>query len=191
MPMRLMVAGDAQLRGCHRSRPNAMRPNLRSWVSNTKLTLGPNWMRSPDGMVSSRLSSSTELSDSIHSGSMSPSQMIHDCTSSGSLTTWASMIPCAVVAGPSLSRAEGENTVEPLARVHVNVAQQPLPMHGLGVHGVVLQRDACLLQRRLQDAAKQGETGRSRCCHEYRHSAVLPEPDGPTITTPMRWRSCS
>lgn len=66
MPMREMVAGDAQLKSC---------------VSNRKLTLGPNWMRSPEGIVSRRLSSSTELSDSIHSGSMSPSQTIHDCVS--------------------------------------------------------------------------------------------------------------
>ena len=72
MPMRETVAGEA---------------NLRSWVSKIKLTLGPNWMRSPDGIVSSRLSSSTELSDSTHSGSMSPSQMIHDLTSAGSRTT--------------------------------------------------------------------------------------------------------
>ena len=63
IPMRDIVAGDAQ---------------LRSWVSNRKLTLGPNCILSPDGMVRSRLSSRTELRDSIHSGSMSPSQIIHD-----------------------------------------------------------------------------------------------------------------
>jgi len=66
MPILEMVAGEAQ---------------LRSWVSNRKLTLGPNCIRSPDGMVSSLLSSNTELRDSIHSGSMSPSQIIQDCTS--------------------------------------------------------------------------------------------------------------
>ena len=66
MPMREIVAGDAQLKSC---------------VSNRKLTFGPNWILSPEGMVSSLLSSSTELSDSIHSGSMSPSHTIHDCTS--------------------------------------------------------------------------------------------------------------
>jgi hypothetical protein len=32
-------------------------------------------------MVRRRLSSRTEFRDSIHSGSISPSQMIHDCTS--------------------------------------------------------------------------------------------------------------
>lgn len=63
MPIREMVAGEAQLRSC---------------VSNRKLTLGPNWILSPEGMVRRRLSSSTEFSDSIHSGSMSPSQTIHD-----------------------------------------------------------------------------------------------------------------
>ena len=38
IPMREMVAGEAQ---------------ERSWVSKRKLTLGPNWILSPDGMVSS------------------------------------------------------------------------------------------------------------------------------------------
>lgn len=71
--MRDMVAGEAQLRSCD---------------SNRKLTLGPNWILSPEGMVSNRLSSSTELRDSIHSGSMSPSQTIHDWISIGSRTTW-------------------------------------------------------------------------------------------------------
>ena len=52
-----------------------------------KLTFGPNWMRSPLGIVSSRLSSSTEFSDSTHSGSMSPSQITHERTSGGSRTT--------------------------------------------------------------------------------------------------------
>lgn len=66
MPIREMVAGEAQ---------------LRSWVSNRKLTLGPNWIRSPLGMVNNRLSSRTELRLSIHSGSMSPSQTIQEFTS--------------------------------------------------------------------------------------------------------------
>ena len=52
-----------------------------------KLTFGPNWMRSPLGIVSSRLSSNTEFSDSTHSGSMSPSQITHERTSGGSRTT--------------------------------------------------------------------------------------------------------
>jgi len=72
IPIREIVAGDAQLRSC---------------VSKTKLTFGPNWIRSPDGIVSSLLSSRTELRDSIHSGSMSPSQTIHDWMFCGSLTT--------------------------------------------------------------------------------------------------------
>ena len=73
IPMREIVAGEAQLRSCD---------------SNRKLTLGPNCILSPEGMVSSLLSSRTELRDSIHSGSMSPSQTIHDWTSIGSRTTW-------------------------------------------------------------------------------------------------------
>ncbi len=36
---------------------------------------------SPLGIVSKRLSSSTEFNDSIHSGSMSPSHIIHELTS--------------------------------------------------------------------------------------------------------------
>jgi hypothetical protein len=45
------------------------------------LTSGPNLMRSPDAMVNKRLSSSTELSASIHSGSISPSQTTQDVIS--------------------------------------------------------------------------------------------------------------
>ena len=130
MPILDIVAGEAQ---------------ERSWVSKTKLTLEPNWILSPLGMVRRWLSSkvacmqmtcttqyqhthtcvfktacihtipslhlshmysvqspvlsthypfplpSTELSDSIHSGSMSPSHMIHEVTSRGSLTTWRAL----------------------------------------------------------------------------------------------------
>ncbi len=65
MPMREMVAGDANRRSC---------------VSNRKLMLEPNEIRSPLGIVSRWLSSSTEFSDSIHSGSTSPSHTIHDRT---------------------------------------------------------------------------------------------------------------
>ena len=72
MPIRETVAGEANLSEC---------------VSKIKLTFGPNCMRSPDGIVRSRLSSRTELSDSIHSGSMSPSQTTHERTSGGSATT--------------------------------------------------------------------------------------------------------
>jgi len=46
------------------SKMNNPAPHL--WHSKMKLTLLANWMRSPLGMVSSRLSSSTLLSDSIH-----------------------------------------------------------------------------------------------------------------------------
>lgn len=63
IPILEMVAGEAQ---------------LKSWVSNRKFTFGPNWILSPDGMVRSLLSSSTEFRDSIHSGSISPSQIIQD-----------------------------------------------------------------------------------------------------------------
>jgi len=62
-PILEIVAGDAW---------------VNSWVSNRKLTFGPNWIRQPDGNVSNRLSSKTELSDSTHSGSISPSHRIHE-----------------------------------------------------------------------------------------------------------------
>ena len=71
MALRETVAGEANLSEC---------------VSKMKFTFGPNWMRSPEGMVSRWLSSRTELSDSIHSGSMSPSQTIHERCSTGSAT---------------------------------------------------------------------------------------------------------
>ena len=49
------------------------------------------------------LSSSTEFSDSIHSGSTSPSQMIHERCSRGSLTT----LRAAAVSTPSDLKAGG------------------------------------------------------------------------------------
>ena len=54
---------------------------------NMKLTFFPNEILSPVGKVSKWLSSSTEFNDSIHSGSMSPSQIIQLNTSEDSLTT--------------------------------------------------------------------------------------------------------
>lgn len=52
------------------------------------LTLEPNWIRSPFGMVRSLLSSSTLFKDSTHSGSTSPSHIIQLRCSRGSCTTW-------------------------------------------------------------------------------------------------------
>ena len=72
MPIRETVAGDAY---------------YKSDVSNMKFTLVPNEIRSPVGRVKRWLSSKTEFRDSIHSGSMSPSQIIQDCTSYGYFTT--------------------------------------------------------------------------------------------------------
>ena len=72
IPNLLTVAGEA---------------NLKSLVSKIKLTLSPNEIRSPLGRVSKWLSSITELSDSIHSGSISPSQIIQQIVSYGSFTT--------------------------------------------------------------------------------------------------------
>lgn len=66
IPIRDIVAGEAQ---------------LRSWVSKIKLTFEPNWILSPLGIVNNLLSSKTEFKDSIHSGSISPSQIIHEVTS--------------------------------------------------------------------------------------------------------------
>lgn len=73
IPILDTVAGEAQ---------------LKSWVSNTKLTFGPNWILSPLGMVRSRLSSRTEFRDSIHSGSISPSHIIHELTSVFKTAKW-------------------------------------------------------------------------------------------------------
>ena len=53
----------------------------KSAVSKIKLTLFPKDILSPVGSVSKWLSSNTEFRLSIHSGSMSPSQIIQDCTS--------------------------------------------------------------------------------------------------------------
>ena len=74
IPILDIVAGDAHERLC---------------VSNKKLTFGPNCIRSPEGIVRSLLSSRTEFKDSIHSGSMSPSHMIHECMSESRTTCLA------------------------------------------------------------------------------------------------------
>lgn len=66
MPILDTVAGDA----C-----------MREWVSKIKFILLPNCILHPDGNVSNLLSSKTELSDSIHSGSTSPSNIIHEVIS--------------------------------------------------------------------------------------------------------------
>lgn len=66
IPILDTVAGDACLREC---------------VSKIKFTLFPNCIRQPDGNVNSLLSSSTEFNDSIHSGSTSPSNIIHEMMS--------------------------------------------------------------------------------------------------------------
>lgn len=52
-----------------------------------KFTLFPKEIRSPVGKVNKWLSSRTEFKDSIHSGSISPSQIIQDYTSYDSFTT--------------------------------------------------------------------------------------------------------
>jgi len=71
-----IVAGEAQERSCD---------------SNRKFTLEPNGILSPEVIVNNLLSSNTLFSDSIYSGSMSPSQMIQDWTKIGSLTTWLAL----------------------------------------------------------------------------------------------------
>ena len=63
MAIRDMVSGDAHERSCDSNR------------------LGPNRILSPEGMVSSLVSSRMEFRDSIHSGS------IQDWISKGSFTT--------------------------------------------------------------------------------------------------------
>lgn len=66
IPILDTVAGDACLREC---------------VSKMKFIFVPNCILQPDGNVNNLLSSKTELSDSIHSGSTSPSNIIQDIIS--------------------------------------------------------------------------------------------------------------
>ena len=141
MPIRLTVAGEAKRKSC---------------VSKMKLTFGPNWMRSPEGIVSSRLSSSTELSDSTHSGSMSPSQMIHERTSVGSRTTL---------------RAAAVRTPSNHSRVSMSMCPSSCSrgidfgfITYVGIFWPSLSSAFC----------------------STRHMVVLPQPDGPTTTTPIR-----
>ena len=96
-------------------------------VSKRKLTLVPNWMRSPEGIVSSRLSSSTEFSASIHSGSMSPSQTIQRCTEV-SLITWILKYFLGTFEmdffSTHLSSSHSDDSILPLSRVHIHVSEQ-------------------------------------------------------------------
>lgn len=66
IPILDTVAGDACLREC---------------VSKIKFIFVPNCILQPDGNVNNLLSSKTEFSDSIHSGSTSPSNIIQDIIS--------------------------------------------------------------------------------------------------------------
>lgn len=161
MPMRDIVAGEAQ---------------LRSWVSNRKLTLGPNWMRSPLGMVNSRLSSRTEFRLSIHSGSMSPSHTIQELTSrkhtkkthvhlyfryiQQELSSLSRLHPCCQKSARQtisdlfapfewrllltlwfsdhIPGTMCEDAISPFSGVHVYMSQQLLSGHGLRIHCVLL-----------------------------------------------------
>mmetsp|Transcript_5207 Transcript_5207/g.17719 ORF Transcript_5207/g.17719 Transcript_5207/m.17719 type:complete len:262 (-) Transcript_5207:373-1158(-) len=146
MPMRDTVAGDANRRSC---------------VSKRKLTLSPKAMRSPLGSVRRWLSSSTELSDSIHSGSTSPSQTIHDRTSGGSRTT----ARAASVRTPSL---------------HSRVSRSISPRSCC--RGIDLGFMTCVFTVVPHFASAAWST---------RQTVDLPQPLGPTTTQPMRWSSAS
>mmetsp|Transcript_17782 Transcript_17782/g.59975 ORF Transcript_17782/g.59975 Transcript_17782/m.59975 type:complete len:253 (+) Transcript_17782:4615-5373(+) len=146
MPMRDTVAGEAKRRSC---------------VSKRKLTLSPKAMRSPLGSVSRWLSSKTELSDSIHSGSTSPSQTIQDRTSSGSLTT----LRAASVSTPS-DHSRVSRSISPRSCVRGMD-------FGFMTYVFTAWPQAC-----------------SAAC-STRQTVDLPQPDGPTTTQPMRWSSAS
>mmetsp|Transcript_17017 Transcript_17017/g.54258 ORF Transcript_17017/g.54258 Transcript_17017/m.54258 type:complete len:232 (-) Transcript_17017:5870-6565(-) len=121
-------------------------------------------MRSPLGRVSRRLSSSTELRDSIHSGSTSPSQMIQLCVVVGSLTTCRA----AAVSTPSN---------------HSRVSGSMCPRSCL--RGMALGFMTCTTGAPLNGYRSELRTllyAPSR----MRHSTDLPEPEGPTMMTPMR-----
>ena len=121
-----------------------------------KLTFGPNWMRSPLGIVSSRLSSSTEFSDSTHSGSISPSQITHERTSGGSRTTL---------------RADAVSTPSNHSRVSISMWPRSCSrgidfgfITYVGIFWPSLSRAALSICQIVD----------------------LPQPDGPTMTTPIR-----
>lgn len=84
IPSLLTVAGEA---------------NFKSLVSKIKFILFPKFILSPFGKVNRWLSSRTEFKDSIHSGSISPSQTIQQIVSYGSLTTALAL----AVSTPSLN----------------------------------------------------------------------------------------
>ena len=142
IPMRLTVAGEA---------------NRRSFVSKMKLTLGPNRIRSPLGIVRRRLSSSTEFSDSTHSGSISPSQIIQLRTSGGSLTTFRAL---AVSTPSNHSRVSRSICPRSCSRF--------MALGFIVCTTIDCPKCACASFRIFS-------------------SVDLPQPLGPTITQPIRW----
>ena len=152
-----------------------------------KLTFGPNWMRSPLGIVSSRLSSNTEFSDSTHSGSMSPSQITHERTSGGSRTT----LRADAVSTPSnhsrVSISMWPRSCSRGVRVRVSV--------GWGVWGVgSAAGPSCAGSRACSRGIDFGFItyvgifwpSLSRAALSICQIVDLPQPDGPTMTTPIR-----
>lgn len=178
MPIRETVAGEA----C-----------CRLSVSKRKLTLVPNWMRSPEGIVSRRLSSSTEFSASIHSGSMSPSQTIQRCTEV-SLITWISRYFLETfemdVFSTHLSSSHSDDSILPFSRVHIHVSEQLQIRNLLSLwekFPTFVRLMALGLNAIFLTAAPDRTSAR---CSTFQ-IVLFPEPGGPTMTTPIRCRSCS
>jgi len=126
-------------------------------VSKIKLTLDPNWIRSPFGSVRSLLSSRTELRDSIHLGSMSPSQMIQQRVSLSSLTTFLELA-----------------VITPFLNSRVSWSYSPRSMFlliALGFKGNIL-----ILRPIFSSASLHKD-----------QMVLLPDPEGPTSVTPILW----
>mmetsp|Transcript_52218 Transcript_52218/g.93175 ORF Transcript_52218/g.93175 Transcript_52218/m.93175 type:complete len:213 (+) Transcript_52218:6864-7502(+) len=108
-------------------------------------------------MVSSRLSSKTELRDSIHSGSISPSHTIQDRVSRDSITTFRD----AAVKTPSYHS-------------RVSISMYPSNCSRFMALGFITYCGMLM----------------PSFCNALRNTfrrVDLPDPEGPTMTTPIRW----
>lgn len=147
-------------------------------------------MRSPLGIVSKRLSSRTEFRDSTHSGSMSPSHTIHELTSKGrrgegkkgktsekKKMEWQQKgafeqgrVRCVTLRFPDdVSGSSGDDSVAPLARVHVHVAQQLLSAHSFRIDGVMLHHEVETLQRGAQQTPHGRLPAAARADDDHAH----------------------
>lgn len=155
-------------------------------VTINALTFGGKLRRSPFGRVSSLLSSSTEFRFSTHSGSTSPSKMIHwrFCSSPRTLSMILKLkenyLICVflqtVVCG-----WDSDGVVAHFLRMCVNKPS----VHSRVFGSRVPYRWSLLMALgSMMWATPSTPSSRSRALRRTRHAMVFPLPEGPTIIRP-------